>query len=101
MRTTAVLSGRTSSLDPVLQHAAAAAKVPLVVESYGIDDSISRVLSRAVDSPAILAIPDSLVYTNENLRTVLLTTYRNGQAVIGFSAALVRAGALATTYSEV
>lgn len=101
VRTTAVLSGRTSFLESVLQHAAAAAKVPLVVESYGTDDSISRVLSRAVDSPAILAIPDSLVYTNENLRTVLLTTYRNGQAVIGFSAALVRAGALATTYSEV
>ena len=31
----------------------------------------------------------------------MLTTYRNGQAVVGFSAALVRAGALATTYSEV
>lgn len=101
VRTAVVLGGRTAFLEPSLQRAAAAAKMPLVVESYGAGDSINGILSRTSDAPAILAIPDSLVYTSENLRTVLLTTYRNGQAVVGFSAALVRAGALATTYSEV
>lgn len=101
VRTTVVLGGRTAFLEPSLQRAAAATKIPLTVEKYELDDSVSRILSRSVESPAILAIPDSLVYNSDNLRTVLLTTYRNGQAVIGFSAALVRAGALATTYSEV
>ena len=101
VRTAVVLGARTAFLEPSLQRAAAATKMPLVVENYGAGDSINGILSRTSDAPAILAIPDSLVYNSENLRTVLLTTYRNGQAVVGFSAALVRAGALATTYSEV
>jgi hypothetical protein len=101
VHTAVVLGARTSFLEPVLQRAAAAAKVLLAIEIYGVGDSINRILSRAAGTPVILAIPDSQVYNTENLRTVLLTTYRNGQAVIGFSAALVRAGALATTYSEI
>ena len=32
---------------------------------------------------------------------ILVSTYRRNQAVVGFSAAMVRAGALATTYSSV
>lgn len=100
VRTTVVLGGRTGFLEPSLQRAAAALNVPLTVEAYGPNDSINRILSRTGESRAILAIPDSLVYNSDNLRTVLLTTYRNGQAVIGFSAALVRAGALASTFSE-
>jgi hypothetical protein len=101
IRTTVVLGGRTTFLESLLQRAAAEARIPLTVENYELDDSISRILGRSGESHAILAIPDSLVFTSDNLRTVLLTTYRNGQAVIGFSAALVRAGALATTFSEV
>lgn len=101
VRTTVVLGERTAFLESSLQRAAAAAKIPLTVETYELNDSINRILSRAVESPVILAVPDNLVYNSDNLRTVLLTTYRNGQAVIGFSAALVRAGALATTFSDI
>jgi ABC-type uncharacterized transport system substrate-binding protein len=101
VRTTVVLGTRTSFLEAFLQRAAASVNVPVAIETYGQNDSINRILSRTSDAPAILAIPDSSVYNSDNLRTVLLTTYRNGQAVIGFSVALVRAGALATTYSDV
>lgn len=101
VRTTVVLGGRTAFLEPSLQRAAAAMKIPLTVEKYELEDSVGRILSRSVESRVILAIPDSQLYNSDKLRTVLLTTYRNGQAIIGFSAALVRAGALATTYSEV
>jgi ABC-type uncharacterized transport system substrate-binding protein len=41
------------------------------------------------------------VYSAENFRNILLSTYRHNQAVIGFSADMVRAGALATTYSNI
>ena len=49
----------------------------------------------------LLAVPDQAVYTAENIRNILLSTYRLNQAVIGFSADMVRAGALASTYSDV
>lgn len=101
VHTTVVLSGRTAFLEPALQQAADAARVKLAIAPYAVGASIGRVLDGATHSPAILLVPDSLVYTSDNLRTVLLNTYRNEQAVIGFSAALVHAGALATTYSEV
>lgn len=101
VRTAVVLGGRAAFFEPSLQRAAAVTKIPLTIEKYDVDDTVSRILGRCIESKAILAVPGSLVFNSENLRTVLLTTYRNGQAVIGFSAALVRAGALATTYSEV
>jgi ABC-type uncharacterized transport system substrate-binding protein len=41
------------------------------------------------------------VYSAENFRNILLSTYRHNQSVIGFSADMVRAGALATTYSNI
>ena len=49
----------------------------------------------------LLAMPDSAVYTPENFRNILLSTYRHNQGVIGFSADMVKAGALASTYSDI
>jgi ABC-type uncharacterized transport system substrate-binding protein len=49
----------------------------------------------------LLALPDSEVYNPENIRNILLSTYRRKQGVIGFSADMVKAGALATTYSGI
>jgi ABC-type uncharacterized transport system substrate-binding protein len=41
------------------------------------------------------------VYNTENIRNILLSTYRHNQGVIGFSADMVKAGALASTYSDI
>jgi ABC-type uncharacterized transport system substrate-binding protein len=46
-------------------------------------------------------LPDAGIYNTENFRNILLSTYRHKQGVIGFSSDMVRAGALATTYSEI
>ena len=64
-------------------------------------DDIGELLGRMGRSEALLALPDSAVFTPENVRSILLATYRRKQAVIGFSSDMVKVGALATTYSDI
>ncbi len=47
----------------------------------------------------LLALPDSTIYKRENIKTILVTTYRYQRPVIGFSVAFVNAGALAALHS--
>lgn len=51
------------------------------------------------ETDALLAVPDSAVFNAGTLHNILVTTYRAQQPVFGFSAAYVRAGALAAVYS--
>ena len=64
-------------------------------------EDINRVLNQHRPAEVLLAMPDSAVYNTDNVRNILLSTYRHKQGVIGFSADMVKAGALATTYSEI
>ncbi len=48
----------------------------------------------------LLALPDPRIYNRDTMSNILLSTYRNGIPVIGFSEGLVRAGALAAIYSS-
>jgi hypothetical protein len=71
------------------------------VEQFGPGDDINGVLGRIKRAEILLAMPESGVYNTENIRNILLSTYRHSQAVIGFSADMVKAGALASTYSDI
>lgn len=64
-------------------------------------DDINRLLNRIAQTDVLLALPDNAVFNAENIRNILLSTYRHKQAVIGFSSDMVRAGALASTYSSI
>jgi hypothetical protein len=94
VRVFALLSRETEFLRPVL------AKVTDIY-SYTRGDDINRFMSRITQPHVLLALPDSAVYTEENIRSILLSTYRHNQGVIGFSADMVKAGALASTYSDI
>ncbi|MFM2408538.1 MAG: hypothetical protein RL358_1280 [Pseudomonadota bacterium] len=48
----------------------------------------------------LLAIPDSSIYSNSNVRNILLSTYRFNVPLIGFSANFVNAGALAAIFAS-
>jgi putative ABC transport system substrate-binding protein len=48
---------------------------------------------------ALLAMPDSTIYKRDNIKAILITSYRHQRPVIAFSAAFVNAGALAALYS--
>lgn len=85
--------------DPRFFAATLAGRADLYAFSDG--DDINRLLNRIAQTEVLLALPDSAVFNAENIRNILLSTYRQKQAVIGFSADLVRAGALASTYSDI
>lgn len=97
VRVTAVIGAETRHLQPLLRTAAPALKL----EEMAQDDDINRVLNRIAPADVLLAMPDSGVYNTDTIRNILLSTYRHKQGVIGFSADMVKAGALATTYSQI
>ncbi|MFC5459387.1 hypothetical protein [Massilia niabensis] len=98
VRAAAILGPETGFLLPhLVPHLLGQAEI--VHAPSGAD--MSDVLARIGRSEVLLALPDSAVYNPENIRNILLSTYRRKQGVIGFSSDMVKVGALATTYSEV
>lgn len=103
VRVAAILGASTAFLKPAL----AADRMVVVDAGEQAPDAgregggINRVLKQIGQTDVLLALPDSAVYNTENIRNILLSTYRHKQGVIGFSADMVKAGALATTYSDV
>lgn len=85
----------------ILQNAASRAGLDLVVERVSDESDLNAALDRIAQVPVLLAIPDSTIYNAETIRNIFITTYRRNQPVIGFSAGLVKAGALASTYPTV
>jgi len=97
IRVAALLGADTGFLKPML----VLEKVTVLEAGQGDDSNINQLLNRIAQTDALLALPDAAIYNAENFRNILLSTYRHKQGVIGFSADMVKAGALGTTYSEV
>jgi ABC-type uncharacterized transport system substrate-binding protein len=82
---------------------AAASAAGLAVDFEEVDDprellpALERLLG---DGETILALPDPVVFNAESARPVLLTAYRFGRPLIGYSKAYVRAGGLAAVYTS-
>ena len=95
VRVAAILGAGTAFLRPALE-----AEKVAVLDAGGGED-INRLLNQSAQTDALLALPDSAVYNTENIRNILLSTYRHKQGVIGFSGDMVKVGALATTYSDI
>lgn len=89
-----ILGADTAHLKSVLRGA-------VTLEEMALGEDINRVLNRIAPREVLLAMPDSGVYNSDTVRNILLSTYRHKQGVIGFSADMVKAGALASTYSEI
>jgi putative tryptophan/tyrosine transport system substrate-binding protein len=62
----------------------------------GLYPSLESVLE---DSDVLLAIPDSAIYSSNNIRNILLTSYRYRIPLIGLSQSYVNAGALCAIFS--
>jgi hypothetical protein len=73
----------------------------VTVETFSAGADINKALKQVSRAKVLLAIPDKAVFNTENIRNILLSAHRRNQGVIGFSADLVKAGALAATYSEI
>lgn len=63
-------------------------------------DSLFDALEALLDnSDVLLAVPDHVIYSSNNIRNILLTTYRRGVPLIGLSQSYVNAGALGAIFS--
>jgi ABC-type uncharacterized transport system substrate-binding protein len=50
-------------------------------------------------SEVLIALPDAKVYNSSSIRNILLSSYRSGVPLVGFSAGYVKAGALGAIFS--
>jgi ABC-type uncharacterized transport system substrate-binding protein len=94
VRVGVLLGPDTAFLRPALHEATE-------IQMFTPGDDLNHTLNSMTRAETLLALPDSDIYNAENVRNILLSTYRRKQGVIGFSADMVKVGALATTYSEV
>ena len=91
-------SPETRSLLPALRQAGGG----LQFESEDVENdaallnALNNLLPRV---GALLALPDASIYRRDNIKSILITTYRQQRPVIAYSSAFVTAGALAALYS--
>lgn len=96
-----LLSESSSYMERSLRQAATQMGMALTVTTVDTGADPVRGLTRLGAVQVLLAVPDGTLYTPEALRAVLESSYRRGLPVIGFSAATVAAGTLATAYCAV
>ena len=83
-----------------LVRAADKLDLQLVIRIVDNEDNLGKQLATMLDEiDVLLALPDNKIHNRHNVSSILLTTYRNRIPLIGFSAAYVKAGALAAVYS--
>ena len=96
-----LLTSNTSRQEAALRRAARSADLDLDLQYVEPGENIIRALARLRSAGVLLAVPDRDIYTADNLRNILESTYRRNQAMIGFSASLVNAGTLAAAYPTI
>ncbi|MEO6750088.1 MAG: ABC transporter substrate binding protein [Casimicrobiaceae bacterium] len=72
----------------------AAAGYTVMAEQVGSPQALPPALAKLASADALLALPDTTVYSPELAKGLLLFTYRTDTPMIAFSDAWVRAGAL-------
>ena len=69
-------------------------------QSIRSDETFYKTLESVLDnSDALLATPDSEIYSSSKVRNILLTSYRHKVPLIGISQAYVNAGAICAIFS--
>jgi putative tryptophan/tyrosine transport system substrate-binding protein len=72
----------------------------LIAKQLHSQDTLFADLEDLLDhSDVLLAIPDSTIYSKNNIRNILLTSYQYGKPLVGLSQAYVDAGALCAIFS--
>lgn len=95
-----LISSETRAQIPLFRQAFGANGLIIDSEESEIDRTLLPALNSLLGRVNILfAIPDSTIYNRDNIKSVLITTYRHQRPVIAFSPAFVNAGALAALYT--
>lgn len=95
-----LLSRETASRIAGFRTALSSAGLSLDTEESDDDRSLLTAANSLLPRVnALLATPDITIYKRDNIKAILMTTYRHQRPVVAFSAAFVNAGALAALYS--
>jgi putative tryptophan/tyrosine transport system substrate-binding protein len=94
-------SDSTTKTHERLTAAARAAGISLSVEQITDLKNTVRTIARIPSIDVLLATADSGVYSSDNIREVLETTYRRGVPMIGFNPSSVKAGMLGATFANI
>lgn len=72
----------------------------LIEKSADSSDTLFNSLNSVLmHSDVLLAVPDNKIYNSNNIRNILLSSYRDRIPMVGLSQAYVRAGALCAVFS--
>ncbi|WP_320819232.1 hypothetical protein [Thalassolituus sp.] len=74
-----------------------------LVNVYPLSDlnNLNRTLIELLaDNQALVGVYDSELYSPNNIKNILITAYRQNRPLIGPSSAYIKAGSLASTYSD-
>ena len=96
-----LVSKLTPQLEAAIATAAKASGLDVVVHERAPGASVVQEFGRLSNANVLLAAPDPGIWSSENLRDILESSYRRGQGVIGFTPSLVSAGAMAAAYASV
>jgi len=94
------VSDQTAYMEASLHEAASGQGLRVAVARVTPGAGLTRSLNRLGQVDVLLIFPDSELYTQSSLRELLESTYRRRLPVVGFSAALVAAGTLASAYTD-
>ena len=97
-----VLLGPTSSqYADLIKEEGEDAGLSIMEENVYLEaDLIPKLNAALATSDALMAVPDTLIYSRETAQPILLTSYRQQKPIFGYSQSYVRAGALAAVYSS-
>ena len=97
-----LLLGPTSSqYADIIKEEGEEAGLSINVENVYLEAELIPKLNAALPiSDALMAVPDTLIYSRETAQPILLTSYRQQKPIFGYSQSYVRAGAIAAVYSS-
>lgn len=95
-----LISNETRTSAGLYQQAFTNAGMTLDSESSDTDSSLLPAINALLPRVnVLLANPDSTIYKRDNIKAILVTSYRHQRPIVAFSASFVTAGALAAIYS--
>ena len=96
-----LLGSASSQYLEILREEADELGLSLMDENVSNEVDLIPKLKKLLDnSDAMLAIPDRSIYSRETAESILLTSYRHQKPMFGYSQSYVKAGALASVYSN-
>lgn len=95
-----LVSGETRAQISLYRQSFANAGLTLDSEDSDSDNTLLAAINALLPRVnVLLAVPDSTIYKRDNIKAILVTSYRHQRPLVAFSGAFVNAGALAALYS--